>query len=143
MAIDIRLNAPSEGGNNDLRLLANSVVIDYDRSPILAPLPGSTVSTPSVILLDLGQLRVNITVEGFVNETGTDQTEGANVIADKIDLETATIQWWDNEITFTVSEDSYTVKIAACRFSLRPGTETIKWDFQLRLIGHHNSLSTS
>ena len=67
-------------------LTATSISINYDRSGALAAvLPGAT----NPVLIDLGQFRVTINIEGFVAPTGgTPTADGANVIPTKDQLET-------------------------------------------------------
>ena len=128
MALDVRLSAvtPAESA---LRLQADSVRITIDRSPIVAPLPGG-----NQIMLDLGQRRVLIVAEGYLSESGTNNTEGGEIVADKDDLEVATEEWWDSTVTFTVSADNYQVKFKQCSFALDASRESF-WHYTLQVEG--------
>ena len=112
------------------KLQVSSCRIDYDRSPISASLPGNV----NPLLLDLGQYRVNIQVEGITSETGTNQTDGGIPIMDKNHLEAAAQDWWNEDVRFTVSDDVYTVKVNAVSFTLQAALEN-RWTFRLQLTG--------
>ena len=131
MPLDVEFSSSSpQGVPSPIRLQAESISIIYDRSPIGAPLPGS-----DPILIDLGQRVVKIVIEGRVNETGTNEVEGATAISDKDDLEQIARLWYNTTITCTISADQYTTKLDSLRLTLLPGVETVKWDFNLQLVG--------
>ena len=121
------------------RLQAETVSVDYDRSAIVAPLPGGT----SPLLLDLGQFKVSIVIEGWISRTGTDLTDGADPIPDKDDLELATRDWWSNGITIDVpsnveaatpTRDRYQVRIMKFRAVLKGANEN-RWNYTLTCLG--------
>ena len=113
------------------KIQCQSVRIDYDRSPISAPLPGNV----NPLLLDLGQYRVNIQIEGVTSETGTNINDGGTPIMDKNNLESAVQDWWNEDVRFTVSDDIYTVKVQGASFSLAAALEN-RWTFRLQLTGY-------
>ena len=141
MALDVRLQRVTKGSNSgnstiheQYKLQAQSVSISYDRSPISAPLPGG-----EVLLFDLGQTRVNISIDGIAGETGSDVSEGGIVIADKDDLEKVAIHsdWWGlgtQVIRFVVSDDEYEVHIASLKFGLMAPVID-RWTFNLSMTG--------
>ena len=114
-------------------LQVNSAVVLYGRAPINTPLPGGTI-----ILIDLGQQRVQVTISGLVDRTPTEtnknsyplqgsddpsnpfdtnnpkqyhKSENNNIpIAHRSDIEEFTREWDENVIALEVLGEVYQVK---------------------------------
>jgi len=138
MALNIliqRITKGSTSGNSTVheqyKVQAQDFNVSYDRSPISAPLPGG-----EVLLFDLGQTRVNISISGIASETGTNNTEGGIAIADKDDLETIAISetWWNGTIRLKALDDEYHVAVAAAKFALMAPVID-RWTFNMSLTG--------
>ena len=138
MALDIRIQRITKGSNSgnstiheQFKLQAQDFNVSYDRSPISAPMPGGVV-----LLYDLGQTRVNISMNGIASETGTNITEGGIMIADKDDLETIAItqNWWSGTIRVIALGDEYHVAIASAKFALAAPVIN-RWTFNLSMTG--------
>ena len=128
MALDVTL----ANDGTTYRLRCNTVRIAWRRNPMIAPIPGA-----NPILFDLGYFQVEIAAEGILPEADTTD-EGIGVVPGKSTFETAVKTWGDTEtLTFTVSADSYTVKIASCQFTIVAAREN-RWDFNLALRGFKN-----
>ena len=137
MSIATRIQRSGGGAGNDFKLQVTNLSITHDRSPIAVWLPGS-----QPLLLDLGQWKVSIALEGTCNFAGTDLTDGGIPIADKDDLEaiadpTQTTPWHSSTITLTDDTDSgavvYTVKISSLKLTKRDVQN--KYDFTLTCVG--------
>ncbi len=113
------------------RLQANTTKIFIGRDPLQAPLPGA-----DPILLDLGQLRPTITIEGIVEETSG--LDGAVIIPSKEQLEDAVEDWYNTTITVTINGDSYVSKIKDCSFTVTAAAED-RWEYVLNLFSKSRS----
>lgn len=138
MALDIQIQRITKGANSgastiheQFKIQAQDFNVSYDRSPISAPLPGGVV-----LLYDLGQTRVNISVSGIAAETGTNVSEGGIMIADKDDLENIAItqNWWAGIIRVIALSDEYHVAIASAKFALSAPVRN-RWTFNLSMTG--------
>jgi len=138
MALNIIIQRITKGSTSEnstihdqFKVQAQDFNVSYDRSPISAPLPGG-----EVLLFDLGQTRVNISISGVTGETGTDNTEGGIDIADKDDLETiATSEtWWNGTIRLVALSDEYHVAVASAKFALMAPVID-RWTFNMSLTG--------
>ncbi len=132
------------GGDNNFRLQASRFVVTHDRSPIAAPLPAA-----NPILIDLGQWKVDILIEGNCSFTGTNLSDDGVSIADRDNLEnmadsTETNDWHSNTITLTdsteastgASDVTYTVKVSRLRIEKTDAQNF--WNYQLQLVGFQN-----
>ena len=125
-------------GHYRFLLQVNSVVVLYGRSPINTPLPGGTI-----ILIDLGQQRVQVTISGLVDRTPTDNAglpiktqhkeEGGVAIAHRSDIEEFTREWDERVIALEVLGEVYQVKIANVRLTLEAPNEF--WDYVINFVG--------
>jgi len=141
MALDIFLQRITKGNNSgastvheQFKIQCQTLSVSYDRSPISAPLPGG-----EVLLFDLGQTRVNVTIDGITADTGTNVSEGGIMIADKDDLERVAIHqdWWGTAsqvIRFKASDDEYEVQIASLKISMMAPV-TDRWTFNMSMTG--------
>ena len=138
MALDIRIQGITKGTNSgnsviheQFKIQAQDFNVSYDRSPISAPLPGGVV-----LLYDLGQTRVNISMNGIASETGTNISEGGIMIADKDDLETIAITqtWWNGVKRVVALGDEYLVAIASVKFGLSAPVIN-RWTFNISMTG--------
>ena len=141
MALDIFLQRITKGNNSgastvheQFKIQCQTLSVSYYRSPISAPLPGG-----EVLLFDLGQTRVNVTIDGITADTGTNVSEGGIMIADKDDLERVAIHqdWWGTAsqvIRFKASDDEYEVQIASLKISMMAPV-TDRWTFNMSMTG--------
>jgi len=138
MALDIRIQRITKGNNSaastiheQFKIQAQSFNVSYDRSPISAPLPGGVV-----LLYDLGQTRVNVSMDGVAAETDTNITEGGIMIADKDDLEAIAItqNWWNGVKRVLALGDEYEVAISSVKFGLQAPV-TNRWTFNISMTG--------
>ena len=138
MGLDIRIQRITKGANSgastiheQFKIQAQNFNVSYDRSPISAPLPGGVV-----LLYDLGQTRVNVSMDGIAAETDTNISEGGIMIADKDDLETIAISetWWNGTIRLVALSDEYHVAVAAAKFALMAPVID-RWTFNISLTG--------
>jgi len=138
MALDIRIQRITKGADSgastiheQFKIQAQDFNVSYDRSPISAPLPGGVV-----LLYDMGQTRVNISVSGIAAETDTNISEGGIMIADKDDLEAVAItqNWWAGIIRVIALGDEYHVAIASAKFSLAAPVRN-RWTFNMSMTG--------
>lgn len=134
MPLDVTIaGSPAIDGQTSFNLQTANAVIVYDRSPIVAPLPGGTI-----VLLDLGQQRINIILEGIASQPGTDLADGATRIADQDHLEEIARTWDPNNIDLTIQDATYVrtyrVKVVNLRMTLKAAVED-KWDFVMNLTG--------
>ena len=138
MALNIIIQRITKGSTSEnstvheqFKVQAQDFNVSYDRSPISAPLPGG-----EVLLFDLGQTRVNVSISGITGETGTNNTEGGIAIADKDDLETIAISetWWNGTIRLVALSDEYHVAVAAAKFALMAPVID-RWTFNISLTG--------
>lgn len=132
MSLDVQI----VGGAGPLtyRLKADSVTIVVDRDPRQAGLPGA-----DPLLIDLGQFKPVIVVEGKVDETAS--SEGGVTIPSKVNLEDAVRTWYNlngGVITLTVSGDAYIGKFRSLRMTLPAGRESV-WDFTLQFVSKGRS----
>jgi len=130
----------NSSGPTSFRLQVTRVVISHTRAPVAAPLPGN-----DPLLIDLGQWKCNITLEGTAPEIGTNLTEGGVSIAEHNDLESmadpnASPNWYSNNITLTDDSDRnagtnpvYTVKIAGLTLSKQEAHNF--WSFTMNFVG--------
>jgi hypothetical protein len=128
MALNVTMSGNSSSAKT-YSLKVNSARISYDRSPLVAPMPGGV----DPIILDLGQFRVKIVLEGTVPVSGT-ESDGTNDIPSKVELEDLLTNplWYAANITFVIGGDSYIAKIASCAFSLEASKEEW-WTFNMAL----------
>jgi hypothetical protein len=141
MALDILLQRVTKGSTSanstiheQFKVQCQSLSVSYDRSPISAPLPGG-----AVLLFDLGQTRVNVTIDGITADTGTNVSEGGIMIADKDDLEKIAVNqlWWGTAsqvIRFVASNDEYEVAIASLKFAMSAPIAD-RWTFNMSMTG--------
>tara|TARA_B100000949_G_scaffold231046_1_gene242515 strand:+ start:447 stop:878 length:432 start_codon:yes stop_codon:yes gene_type:complete len=138
MALDIRIQRITKGANSgastiheQFKIQAQNFNVSYDRSPISAPLPGGVV-----LLYDLGQTRVNVSLDGIAAETDTNISEGGIMIADKDDLEAIAItqNWWNGIIRVIALGDEYEVAISSVKFALMAPVIT-RWTFNISMTG--------
>jgi len=141
MALDIFLQRITKGNNSgastiheQFKVQCQTLSVSYDRSPISAPLPGG-----EVLLFDLGQTRVNVTIDGIASDTGTNKTEGGINIADKDDLERVAIHedWWGTAtqvIRFIASTDEYEVAVSSLKFAMSAPIAD-RWTFNMSMTG--------
>ena len=138
MALDILIQRITKGVNSgassiheQFKVQAQDFNVSYDRSPISAPLPGGVV-----LLYDLGQTRVNVSMNGIAAETGTNVTEGGIMIADKNDLERVAVHedWWSGIIRIIALGDEYHVAIASVKFGLQAPVIN-RWTFNISMTG--------
>ena len=138
MALDIRIQRITKGANSgastiheQFKIQAQSFNVSYDRSPISAPLPGGVV-----LLYDLGQTRVNVSMDGIAAETDTNISEGGIMIADKDDLEAIAItqNWWNGVKRVLALGDEYEVAISSVKFGLQAPV-TNRWTFNISMTG--------
>jgi hypothetical protein len=143
MALSIRISRTGctncdPGGDGNYALGAESIRITHSGSPIVAVLPGA-----DPLLLNLGQWKVTIVIDGIANKTATDLSDGSVSIADKDDLEamadpTITDSWFDETVTIhdeTVAGSfaTYTVQIASIALSKDDVRDY--WHFNMQAIG--------
>ena len=107
--------------------------ITHQREPKVSALPGG-----NPLMIDLGQRKVDIILEGFCSEKATNQLDGAINIADRDDIEIIGRDWGDTEtVTLTdlrpVANHIYTVKIVSTNVSKREAQES--YQFSIRLTG--------
>ena len=138
MALNILIQRITKGNDSaastvheQYKIQAQDFNVSYDRRQISAPLPGG-----SVLLFDLGQTRVNISISGIAGQTGTNDTEGGIAIADKDDLETiaTTTAWWNGIIRLKALDDEYEVAVASAKFALMAPVID-RWTFNMSLTG--------
>jgi len=138
MGLDILIQRITKGSNSgastiheQFKVQAQDFNVSYDRSPISAPLPGGVV-----LLYDLGQTRVNVSLNGIAAETDTNISEGGIMIADKDDLEAIAItqNWWNGIIRVIALGDEYEVKLASIKFALMAPIIT-RWTFNMSMTG--------
>jgi len=141
MALDVFLQRITKGANSgastiheQFKVQCQTLSVSYDRSPISAPLPGG-----EVLLFDLGQTRVNISIDGITADTGTNVSEGGIMIADKDDLEKVAVNqlWWGTAsqiIRFVASNDEYEVAIASLKFAMSAPIAD-RWTFNMSMTG--------
>ena len=138
MALDIKIQRITKGANSgastiheQFKIQSQDFNVSYDRSPISAPLPGGVV-----LLYDLGQTRINISLSGIAAESGTNVSEGGIMIADKDDLEDIAItqNWWAGIIRVVALGDEYHVAIASAKFALTAPV-TNRWTFNMSMTG--------
>lgn len=137
-ALAIRLQRTGGGTGDDFVLQVENVSFAHDRSPIVIPLPGNPPQ-----LIDLGQYKTQIKIEGVAAFPGTNETDGGIAIADKDDLETLinptiAVPWFNRTITLTDNTDNsgttYTVKIRSLTLDKR-GPQNM-YTFVLTCAGH-------
>ena len=138
MALDIQIQRITKGNNSgastiheQFKVQAQSFNVSYDRSPISAPLPGG-----EVLLFDLGQTRVNVSMDGIAAESGTNITEGGIMIADKDDLENIAIteNWWRGTIRVIALGDEYHLAVGSVKFGLQAPVIN-RWTFNMSFTG--------
>lgn len=134
------------GGSNLFRLQTTSFTVDHDRSPISAFLPGA-----NPLLIDLGQWRVRITIEGTASLPGTNLTDSGDAIADKDDLEimadstdgnpwhTQTITLTDDTATANAGATTITYNVKISRVRLEKADAKDFYNFTIHLVGFMNS----
>ena len=137
MSNAIRISRTGTGANN-FRLQSKRISISYERSPVVAALPGV-----DPLLFDLGQWKVSIIIEGVASFPGTDLNDSDAVpIADKDDLEvlgdsTASNPWHSQTITITDNSAptavTYTIKIS--KIQLEKLDAQSYYTFNLQAIG--------
>mgnify|MGYP004453371419 CR=1 FL=1 len=138
MALDIQIQRITKGANSaastiheQFKIQSQDFNVSYDRSPISAPMPGG-----AVLLFDLGQTRVNISMSGIAAETGTNITEGGIMIADKDDIEALAItqNWWNGIIRVVALGDEYQVVISSVKLALSAPVIN-RWTFNISMTG--------
>ena len=140
LAVVLRRNT---GGAVEYNLQANTVSIKYDRSALIVPLPGATDPR----LIDLGQFKVSISIEGIVPVTGHSLVSATS--PSKENLEDVLIgSGWFNQTIFidvprdpiatTPTRDRYTVKIINCHFEMKGAAED-RWNFSLTAVGFRSA----
>jgi hypothetical protein len=150
MALSFRISRAgttdgNPGGAGNYKLKTTSVKIALGGSPIAAVLPGV-----KPLLLDLGQHRVNITIEGIADFVGTDDSEGGVAFADKDDLEAfmdpeITNAWYNKVITFhdeTVTGYFATYEIKISNIVLDKQDARGYWSFVIQAVGLKKTQAT-
>lgn len=131
MSLDIRLGTAA--APNTYKLLADSIRITYEKSPIQIGLPGGNPP----LLLDLGQFTGSMVITGIVHTTTGLTDEGIN-FATKHQLEDFVTDQWNADITVTKYENAtpyyYLLsRIKGVTFDFEASKED-RWIFQLTLF---------
>tara|TARA_Y100000310_G_scaffold175734_1_gene175838 strand:- start:1506 stop:1928 length:423 start_codon:yes stop_codon:yes gene_type:complete len=140
MALSVQISTDSVP-NITYALTVESIVLDYSRGPVQAPIPAA-----NPLLVDLGQFRPQIVLEGTLRQDAS-ETDGGVTIPDKRDLEdfvrgtsgtpaiyTSTITL---AVTFDGQTDSYICKIGKCTFDREQGMQV--WHFRMTLLSEGRS----
>ncbi len=128
MALGITLTV----GGTTYRLQATKIMIRLSRNPIQAALPGGI----DPLLLDLGQFRPSMVIEGAIKSVEP-LSDGGISIPTKRQLEDLTSDNFASTITVSVSvggiSDDYVGKIANLSFTL-PAARDDLWEYVMNLV---------
>lgn len=134
LLVSISFNDPISG-QKSYNFKAESIDHQFTRLPAQAGLPGVESQEAPVLTIDLGVCVQQITVQGTLDSTSTDEE-----IPTKADLEYVVLNWWKygdnpaNLIQLTLpGGTTYSVSVKIASFHIEGGIED-RWNFSITFL---------